>query len=125
MSREQCYYGIASANGLESWIFDPNQGIGALLLRLDAQTQDGAQFSQTIAQMVMSACANPQRWSVVFRAKVTAEVSEEIQSLMDEGEHEQALIVLKDRANEIALASGVPGAKRMWEKIPNLEIDPF
>ena len=120
------YYGLASANGLESFIKDKTLGRGALFARLFPETEGwNDEISRMIAGMVMSARANPQRYSVVYRARVTEEVAEEVQALLDEGDPESALIVLKERASEIALAQGVPGAKRMCERIPDSSLDPF
>ena len=116
------YYGLASANGLESFIKDKTLGRGALFARLFPEAEKwNDEISHMIAGMVMSARANPQRYSVVYRARV----AEEVQALLDEGDPKSALIVLKERASEIALAQGVPGAKRMWERIPDSSLDPF
>jgi hypothetical protein len=122
------YYGMASANGLESFILDETHGKSVLFNKIlygrDAQSVSD-KMSSMISDMVMAARANPQRWSVVFRAKVSFEAVDEIKELLKGGDPVGALIHLKDRATEIALAQDVPGAKRMWEKIPNPEIDPF
>ena len=75
--------------------------------------------------MQMSATANAQRRTVVYQAKVTSEVADEIEDLMKDGENLDALILLKSKANEIGLLQGVPNAKKFWEQIPNPDFDPF
>lgn len=122
------YYGMASANGLESFILDETYGKSTLFNKIlhgaDAQNVSD-RMSGMVSGMVMAARANPHRWSVVFRAKVSPEVADEVKELLDGGDNVGALITLKNRATEIALAQGVPGAKGMWGKIPNPDIDPF
>ena len=122
------YYGMASANGLESFILDETYGRSVLFSKIlhgkDAQSVSD-RMSNMVSDMVMAARANPQRWSVVFRAKISPEDAEEVKGLLDSGDAVAALLALKAHATEIALAQGVPGAKRMWEKIPNPDIDPF
>jgi hypothetical protein len=119
---------MASANGLESFILDETYGKSTLFNKIlhgeDAQNVSD-RMSEMISGMVMSARANPHRWSVVFRAKISPEDAEEVKGLLDSGDAVAALLALKAHTTEIALAQGVPRAKKMWEKIPNTGVDPF
>ena len=124
---EHTYIGLADCNGLSSFIPDYTQGKGVRFNRmfLGNKAEDKVKELQSMLHgMYMSAQANPQRWTVAYQAKVTAEVADEINELMKEGEIIDALITLKTKASEIGLL-GTPNSKKFWERIPDPSLDPF
>lgn len=127
------YYGMASSNGLESFFRDETNEInttalgndvGDLIYGKEGNLKNTEEIRRNISGMVMAAQANPQRRSVAFRALVSPEVAEEIKEIM-KFDAPTALLMLKSDANQIALAQGVPMAKRNWEAIPDSKLDPF
>jgi hypothetical protein len=61
---------------------------------------------------------------VVFLVDVNEDVAGEVLDLIDEGEYEEALVVLKEGANTVSLAR-MPGAEKSWGMIPNPDLDPY
>ena len=130
------YYGMASCNGLESFFRDETTDandinttalgheMGDMILGKEENRKKNQAFNAMVHGMTLAAQANPQRYSVALRAKVTEELAELIESTM-KYDIVEALNLLKKHATEIALASGVPNAKRFWERIPNPDLDPF
>jgi hypothetical protein len=74
--------------------------------------------------MVLRAQYNRHRHAVVFLAEVSEDVADEVLSLIDEGEYEEALVALKEGADSISLAR-MPGAEKSWNMIPNPDLDPY
>lgn len=113
------FYGIADSRGLESFLpVTPKMENGEFRgINIDNHTKE-------ISMLTLRAGANRHRHAVVFLADVEAEVAGEILDLLDSGEYEEALIYLKDNANEISLARS-PGAEKSWKLIPNPDLDPF
>jgi len=110
------FYGLADCHGMESFIatevfdpekeelFTPKDQTGLLALR--------AQF-------------NAQRFPVVYKADLEIEDALDIEELLHDGEYEEALLALKEKAHNISLAR-VAGTnpKKNWEMIPDPRLDP-
>jgi hypothetical protein len=111
------FIGIADCHGLES--FFP-----ARKFNLETETFD--ENNSNIAMMVFRANANAQRRALVFRVELPEEAVLIIDELMDEGEYEEALIELKDKATKVEVAGGVGMNKqKAWDSIPNPDLDPY
>ena len=125
------YYGLASANGIESFIQDRSVNtmtklgtrFGDMLFGEENKDMD-KNTRQMIYNMTLTAQANPHRLNVVYRAEVDQETADVIENLRH-SDPVAALKYLKSEAKEIALASGVPMAKSFWDKIPNKKLDAF
>ena len=130
---ELTYYGMASANGLESFFQDQNATIntgtklgsrfGDMIFGEEENQEMSEETKRMLGGMTMAAHANMHRRSVVYRAKVTQELADLINETMKRNP-EYALELLKKHASEIALAQ-TPNAKKFWEQIPNPILDPF
>ena len=108
------FYGIADCKGLDSFEvvkFNPD----AEAFQIDPRE---------LSIMVLRANANRARHSVVYQVDVSLEDSKRIKDLFDEGESEEALILLKEVAKSIKLAK-MPGAEKSWNMIPNKNLDPY
>jgi S1-C subfamily serine protease len=123
----ETYIGLADCHGLSSFLEDLviNARIMVSIFGEEEAKEKEKKRNSMIHGMQLSAYHNNQRRTVVYQAKVTKEVADEIKELMKDGENLDALIVLKDRATEIGLLQGVPNAKKFWEQIPNPDLDPF
>lgn len=121
------YIGLADCNGLSSFIPEVSHGKGKRFNRIifgDKSEDEQKKLKSMLHGMYMSAQANAQRWTVAYQAKVTSEVADEINKLMEEGEIIDALITLKTKASEIGLMQ-TPNSKKFWERIPDPSLDPF
>jgi S1-C subfamily serine protease len=122
----ETYIGLADCHGLSSFIEDTiNPRLMVSIFGEEEAKEKEKQRNAMLHGMQLSAYHNNQRRTVVYQAKVTKEVADEIKELMQDGEILDALIVLKDRNTQIALLQGVPNAKKFWEQIPNPDLDPF
>ena len=124
----ETYIGLADCHGLSSFLEDPIVNSGRMAVSIfgeEGAKEKEKQRNSMLHGMQLSAYHNNQRRTVVYQAKVTTEVADEIKELMKDGEILDALIVLKDRNTEISLLQGVPNAKKFWEQIPNPDLDPF
>lgn len=123
----ETYIGLADCHGLSSFLEDPviNTRLMVSIFGEEEAKEKEKQRNAMLHGMQLSAYHNNQRRTVVYQAKVTKEVADEIKELMQDGEILDALIVLKDRNTQIALLQGVPNAKKFWEQIPNPDLDPF
>lgn len=126
------YYGLASANGLESFFQDKSVNtmtrlgtrFGDMLFGEEENKDMDKDMRRTINMMCRSASVNSQRRSLVYRARVDQDNADMIEALKGT-DPELALNYLKSEAKEIALASGVPMAKKFWDEIPNPKLDAF
>ena len=127
------YYGLASANGIESFFQDQSSinyqtklgsRFGDMIFGEEANAEMTKEMANTISMMCWAARANDHRRSVVYRAKVSPELAKEIEDMYRKDPVE-ALLKLKEEASEIALAKDVPMAKKFWEQIPNPILDPY
>ena len=117
---------MASANGLESFLMDKTYGRSSRftdsIFGEEQSKAIGDEMKGMINGMYMAAMANMQRRSVVYRAKVTPELAQKIEDLLNEDPIE-ALLLLKSEAIEIALVKGLPNAEKFWGQIPNPDLD--
>lgn len=112
------FYGIADCKGLEAFIpVIPKINGGWVSANID-------DYKKEMGVMVLRAQYNRHRHAVVFLVEVGQEVAEEVLSLLDDGEYEEALVALKDGADSVSLAR-MPGAEKSWGMIPNPDLDPY
>jgi hypothetical protein len=112
------FYGIADCKGLEAFIpVVPKFDGGWVSANID-------DYKKEMGVMVLRAQYNRHRHAVVFLAEVSEEVADEVLSLIDEGEYEEALVALKGGADSVSLAR-MPGAEKSWNMIPNPDLDPY
>jgi hypothetical protein len=110
------FYGLADCHGIESFIatevFDP-------------ETEELFTPKDQTGMIAMRAQFNAQRWPVVYKVSLELEDAHDIEELLQDGEYEEALNTLKERAHNISLAR-VPGTnpKKNWDMIPNPNLDP-
>lgn len=97
------YFGIADAHGLESFlpISEWEEQAGVLTFRTEA---------------------NRHRHAVFYKAHVEPKVAEEILKCINDNEHHQALLVLKEKAEQIQVP---PTQKKSFQMIPNPDLDPW
>lgn len=108
------YYGIASANGIESFL--------PVLFRGESEgfTADPRELSL----MALTVNANRQRHSVLYMVDLNIEDVKEIKKLIDQRDASGALTLLKEKAKSINIMQS-PGAEKSWNLIPNSDLDPF
>jgi len=118
------YYGLADANGIESFQEDIDPMAAEVFFDKDERKKvQNYQFA-----MVLRAQANQQRHAVVFRALVPDTDGDAIDALVKKGEVEKALIMLKEKAKSVLFATHgttLSAAKKNWKIIPNPDLDPF
>src|SRR5574343_113149 len=128
------YYGIASANGIESFIEDKTyinkttklgSHFGDAIFGHDENEKMLKEMRTMINMMCVTARANAHRRCVVYEAIISPELADEIEELKKRGEYVKALKVLKNKAKDISLAKSVTLAKKFWEQIPNKKLDPY
>jgi hypothetical protein len=108
------YYGIASANGIESFL--------PVLYR--GESEGFSADPRELSLMALTVNANRQRHSVLYMVDLNIEDVKEIKNLIDKGDADEALIVLKEKAKSINIMQS-PGAGKSWNLIPNTDLDPF
>lgn len=125
------YYGLASANGLESFLlntytFGQGQRFLTILSGGDAKKAESKnkEYQTQLNGMFLAAQANAHRRTVVYEAEVPKEAAEIIEDMMNRGLNVEALNILKTSATKIGLLR-TPSAKKFWDQIPNPELDPF
>jgi hypothetical protein len=70
--------------------------------------------------------ANTHKHTVVYQAKLPKDAADVIQRLHTSGQNEDALIMIKQWAEEIKLARlGGANAEKRWNSIPNPKLDPM
>ena len=116
------YWGIASGNGLESFIYEPSTGHSGFdqLVHGEDIKPKSDEAKKMAHQTVFW---NRHRHSVLYEATLDIADAKQIQSLMETDPFE-ALILLKEKAKKIMIAD-MPGAKKSWELIPNKNLDPY
>ena len=97
------YTGIADCHGIESFNLKKNMNQAILSIRANA---------------------NDQRHAVVYEADMTIKDREVLMASLNDGEYETALLYLKSSAKEIRVTGGKRAAK-LFENIPNPELDPW
>ena len=115
------YWGIASAQGLESFIYEPSTGhSGFDEMFLDKKTEDLQKAKEGAYQAVYW---NRHRHSVLYEVEMDLAAGKEIQKLADEDPVE-ALIMLKEKAKKIYIAK-MSGSEKSWNLIPDPNLDPY
>jgi hypothetical protein len=94
------YGGIADARGIESFI----------------------PFNKLTRFHELRASANRHRHAVLFKVNIDKITLDTVNSLMEEGDYESALLELKLHAEEVFLAKG---SEKSWKMIPNPDLDPY
>lgn len=126
---DQTYYGLADCHGLSSLILDPMHGMGSRMMGTIMGEEGGSDKEKEkramINGMYMAAYANAQRRTVVYEAKLSPSVAQEIEDLLRQGENIEALLLLKSSASQVGIVQGLPNAKKFWDQIPNPDLDPF
>jgi len=132
------YVGIADCRGVESFIEEPHRE--EHLSQVDrlhdlGLVEPGAPTRKDITKghndllsiLSMRCMYNQQRHPVVYRVLLSDSSAEHIQDLVDSGEYEEALIAIKDMAEEVQLAKSIGGGnlEKRWKMIPNPDLDPF
>jgi hypothetical protein len=134
-SEPEWYYGLADCHGLESFIKEPildmANDMDALfdlgLMPTDA-TNDPAkrEYNKSIGILKSRAHANAQRWPVIYRAKLSKDNVDSINSFLDIGDDETALKIVQHNSELVQLARGLGGNnERRWKMIPNPDLDPM
>lgn len=135
-SNSKWYYGMADCHGLIAFRPEPGDSDewGDIDAMFDmgmipdkaADSKEKRKFNAEINMMMHTARANLQRYSVVYRAKVSEEVAELVEGLLASSMYEEALELLKKGAEEVQVARGMgANAQNMWDKIPNPELNPM
>jgi len=131
------YVGIADCKGIESFIEEPYREedlANADRLHDLGLVEPGAPTRRDITKphndllgvLSMRCMYNQQRHPVVYRVKLSEDAAGYVQDLLDGGEYEEALIALKDMAEEVQLARGHGGnLEKRWNMIPNPDLDPM
>ena len=126
------YYGLASANGLESFLKDENNlntqtklgnRFGNMIFGEEANAKISSEFENVLGMMAMTARANAHRRNVVYRATMSPDVAEVIEDILSKDPIE-ALKLLKAGSTKIELAR-IPHAEKFWNQIPNKDLDPY
>ena len=121
---EVWYYGLADANGLESFQEDIDPMAAAVFFSPEEQKKvKNYQFA-----MALRAQANQQRHAVVFRALVEDKDGDAIDALVKSGKVVEGLIMLKEKAKSVLFATHgttLSAAKKNWKLIPNSDLDPY
>lgn len=118
------YYGLADANGLES--FQEETSPMVLSVFFDPKEEkriQGLQFA-----MALRAQANQQRHAVVYRVLLEDKDGDAIDALVKSGKVVEALIMLKNKAKSVLFSTHgttLLAAKKNWRLIPNSDLDPY
>lgn len=133
-SEAEWYYGIADCKGLESFMKAPNELEEAVpdelmdmgIISKEDRDSVKSEFKSTLGMMALRCQFNPQRHAVVYMAKLDKFDAEDIDDMLSNGEYEEALIHLKNVAQEIKLGRGRGiNPEKAWHKIPNPDLDPI
>lgn len=129
------YVGLADCNGVESFLEEPDMSEADDFDRMqdlgfeeytDLANKIRKGWSQQVAMLQLRAGANAQRWAVVYRAKLSDDDVEMVESLLADGDYINALNVIKANSITVQLARGRGmNVEKAWKSIPNPELDPF
>jgi hypothetical protein len=129
------YYGIADCHGVESFIKEPDLSRSANMDKLkslglsDKGGEDEPEkkgYGGNLGMMMMRSKFNSQRHPVVYRVKMSDDLANMVEELLADGEYADALIAIKDYAEEVQLARGQgTNSEKLWKAIPNPSLDPF
>lgn len=117
------FYGLADANGIESFVEDLDiMASDVFLSDEDKKSKNSQQFA-----MCLRAQANQQRHAVVYRVLLDTEDSDAVESLIKDSKFADALTLVKEKAKEVQLGTyGTTkrAAEKNWNMIPNPSLDP-
>lgn len=118
------YWGIASSNGLESFMFEPTTGSSGLDQLIHGEDTQNVQtnIEEEKKAAFQSVYWNRHRHSVLYEAIIDAKDAAEIRSVMN-NDPSAALLMLKDKAKKIMIAQ-MRGNEKSWDLIPNPDLDP-
>lgn len=119
------YWGLASANGLESFMWDPSGGKKDSFNKIVHGEQNWEEKSKNIQEekkmAYQTASWNRHRHTVLYECIIDSQSAKEIQEMIRK-DPEGALLLLKDKATKISLAK-MPGVEKSWKLIPNKDLD--
>jgi hypothetical protein len=118
------YYGLADANGIESFQEDIDPMAAEVFFDKDERKKvQNYQFA-----MALRAQANQQRHAVVYKALVEDKDGDAIDALVKAGEVAEALVMLKEKSKSVLFATHgttLAASKKNWRLIPNPDLDPY
>lgn len=118
------YYGLADANGLESF----QEDIDPMAAEVFFSPEEVKKVKNYQFAMALRAQANQQRHAVVFRALVEDKDGDAIDALVKAGKVVEGLIMLKEKAKSVLFATHgttLAATKKNWKLIPNSDLDPY
>lgn len=129
------YYGIADCHGVESFIKEPDlQKADRMdtLKKLGLSDKGGEEepekksYGGNLGMMMMRCKFNSQRHPVVYRVKMSDDMASMVEEMLADGDYADALIAIKDYAEEVQIARGQgTNPEKTWKMIPNPDLDPF
>jgi hypothetical protein len=129
------YYGIADCHGVESFIKEPDLQRAERMEKLktlglsDKGGEDEPEkkaYGGNLGMMMMRCKFNSQRHPVVYRVKMSDDMASTVEEMIADGDYADALIAIKDYAEEVQIARGQgTNPEKMWKMIPNPDLDPF
>ena len=129
------YYGIADCHGIESFIKEPDLKRADNMDKLKALglSDKGGEdepekkgYGGNLGMMMMRCKFNSQRHPVVYRVKLSDDAASTVEEMIADGDYSDALIFMKDYAEETQIARGQgTNPEKMWKMIPNPDLDPF
>jgi len=129
------YYGIADCHGVESFIKEPDLKRAASLDKLKAlglsdmggeDEPEKKQYGGNLGMMMLRCKFNSQRHPVVYRVKMSDDMASMVEEMLSDGDYADALIAIKDYAEEVQIARGQgTNPEKAWKMIPNPDLDPF
>jgi hypothetical protein len=129
------YYGIADCHGIESFIKEPDLQRAERMDKLKTlglsdkggeEEPEKKAYGGNLGMMMMRCKFNSQRHPVVYRVKLSDDMANMVEEMIADGDYADALIALKDYAEEVQIARGQgTNPEKMWNNIPNPDLDPF
>jgi hypothetical protein len=129
------YYGIADCHGIESFKKEPDLQRAERMDKLKAiglsdkggeEEPEKKQYGGNLGMMIMRCKFNSQRHPVVYRVKLSDEAAMIIDEMIEDGDYADALIFMKDAAEETQIARGQGvNIEKAWKIIPNPDLDPY
>ena len=129
------YYGIADCHGVESFIKEPDLQRAERMDKLKTlglsdkggeDEPDKKAYGGNLGMMTMRCRYNAQRHPVVYRVKLSDDMANTVEEMIADGDYLDALIAIKDYAEEVQIARGQgTNPEKMWKMIPNPDLDPF
>jgi hypothetical protein len=129
------YYGIADCHGIESFIKEPDLKRAENMDKLKAlglsdkggeEEPEKKGYGGNLGMMMMRCKFNSQRHPVVYRVKLSDDAASTVEEMFADGDYADALIFMKDYAEETQIARGQgTNPEKTWKMIPNPDLDPF